>query len=109
MEYCNGGDLKDLLELLNEEGNWEDFENMIFEIAKQMSNALLGLCSIWNKKVFIHKDIKPDNIFVKIGRKEKDFQKEVDNNEKVEALEKGRFVLLLGDLGLVNDMKNSSE
>ena len=53
MEFCNGGNLQGILKLLKESGNVDSFENIIFEIAKQMANALLGICSLKNNKAFI--------------------------------------------------------
>ena len=73
MEYCNGGDLKDLMEIKR----WSPNCDIIQTIMKQLVQGFNDMISV----LVIHRDLKPDNILM-------------------EVLPNGKKILKVGDFGI---------
>ena len=58
MEFCEGGDLKQLIEKQKKKEHL--IESIVFDFFHQMAN---GTAYIHDKKI-IHRDLKPSNIFI---------------------------------------------
>lgn len=59
-EYCNCGNLSEYMKYIQKEKNLVEKEKKINFIATQIKDALIYL----NSQQIIHRDIKPDNIFI---------------------------------------------
>ena len=57
-----------------------------------------------NGKVFIHKDLKLDNILLWVGKDEKWKNKQVSEDEVMDLFIKGDFECVVSDFGLVNSI-----
>lgn len=86
-EFCNGGNLFELTNSIIQIKDAQRKDRMmglVFETVEQISNALYGLSNICidgKDKWLVHKDIKMDNIFVKIGKTEEEWQQVLTKEE----------------------------
>ena len=64
MEYCDGGDLtKKIEEFKNAKKPIENFGKLVVILMAQLG-AALDHCHNLGRKRILHKDVKPDNIFL---------------------------------------------
>jgi serine/threonine protein kinase len=77
MEYCNGGDLKDLMEIKK----WNLSSDIIQTIMKQLVQGFNDMISV----LVIHRDLKLQNIMVH-------FPDDVDNLMNMNPEEKFKFM-----------------
>lgn len=98
VEFCNGGDLRRLLEL--KEGRLE--ESLVRKIVKQIAAGLNYL----NENNAMHRDLKLDNILINFPNSKSG---KVVSDEYIEKFdhEKEEIEVIIGDLGFAKSMANT--
>ena len=76
MEYCSGGDLYDLIKGYHNKHNLKIPESFVWHVYLQLAEALAWLQENNNspeKFTIVHRDIKPQNVFVRKSRSDAEY------------------------------------